>query len=461
MTGREQQLPFDFGGEDGSLDDGSPARPSTARSGIQKKTSRLKKSPRAKVAVEKPVAATTEEALSISEVTLRIKQAVESSLSSMWVAGEITDIARPRSGHLYFTLKDERSQLRGVMWRSVAERLPFDLDDGQSVLCFGDVEVYAARGTVQMVVRKCQPQGMGALQLALAQLQAKLESEGLFAVGRKRLLPRLPRKIAIITSPTGAAIRDFLQAAAARHAGVEIVLIPASVQGPGSVEALISGITVAHQLDPRPDVLIVSRGGGSLEDLWSFNDENFVRALARSRIPTVSAIGHEIDVTLSDLVADVRALTPTDAASRVLPDREVLVDVLEALAATMRRSLFQRIDGSRQRLGWIQSRPIFRNPFEIVHDRSRIVDELDERARTLMWRRVEQQRSRLQQLTAAVSALSPLDVLARGYSVTQNEHGDVIRAVDAVQPGQVLRSRVVDGVIQSIVVKNGDRSSAD
>ncbi len=411
--------------------------------------------------MEKPVAATTEEALSISEVTLRIKQAVESSLSSMWVAGEITDIARPRSGHLYFTLKDERSQLRGVMWRSVAERLPFDLDDGQSVLCFGDVEVYAARGTVQMVVRKCQPQGMGALQLALAQLQAKLESEGLFAVGRKRLLPRLPRKIAIITSPTGAAIRDFLQAAAARHAGVEIVLIPASVQGPGSVEALISGITVAHQLDPRPDVLIVSRGGGSLEDLWSFNDENFVRALARSRIPTVSAIGHEIDVTLSDLVADVRALTPTDAASRVLPDREVLVDVLEALAATMRRSLFQRIDGSRQRLGWIQSRPIFRNPFEIVHDRSRIVDELDERARTLMWRRVEQQRSRLQQLTAAVSALSPLDVLARGYSVTQNEHGDVIRAVDAVQPGQVLRSRVVDGVIQSIVVKNGDRSSAD
>ena len=171
------------------------------------------------------------------------------------------------------------------MWRSVAERLPFDLDDGQSVLCFGDIEVYAARGTVQLVVRKCQPQGMGSLQLAFAQLQAKLEGEGLFAAERKRPLPRLPRRIAIVTSPTGAAIRDFLQAAAARHAGIEIIMIPASVQGPGSVDQLISGIAAAHALDPLPDVLIVSRGGGSLEDLWSFNEEKFVRALARSRIP--------------------------------------------------------------------------------------------------------------------------------------------------------------------------------
>lgn len=469
MTGSDQQLPFDFGGDDRSDEEAdneqsaaskaiagaklpAAAKPTAAsKTRAARKSSSPQNSTERKVVIKKPIAATADDALTISEVTLRIKQAVESSLSSMWVAGEITDIARPRSGHLYFTLKDEHAQLRGVMWRSVAERLPFDLDDGQSVLCFGDVEVYAARGTVQMVVRKCQPQGMGALQLALAQLQAKLESEGLFAAERKRPLPRLPRKIAIITSPTGAAIRDFLQAAASRHAGIEIVLIPASVQGPGSVEALVAGIASAHRLTPRPDVLIVSRGGGSLEDLWSFNDERFVRALARSRIPTVSAVGHEIDVTLSDLVADVRALTPTDAASRVLPDREVLVDVLEALAAIMRRSLFQRIDGSRQRLSWIESRPIFRNPFELVLNRSRLVDELDERSRTLMWRRIEQQRSRLQRLAAAVSALSPLDVLARGYSVTQNEQDTVVRSVNDVQPGQVLRSRVTDGVIESIV----------
>ncbi|TWT56576.1 exodeoxyribonuclease VII large subunit [Allorhodopirellula solitaria] len=457
MTGGDQQLPFDFGGGDDDTVAPSVKPASKSKPRGKRKSAAPKKATQSSGAATKAVASTADDALSISEVTLRIKQAVESSLSSMWVAGEITDIARPRSGHLYFTLKDERSQLRGVMWRSVAERLPFDLDDGQSVLCYGDIEVYAARGSVQMVVRKCQPQGMGALQLALAQLQAKLESEGLFAPERKRPLPRLPRKVAIISSPTGAAIRDFLQAAASRHAGVEIVLIPASVQGPGSVDALVAGIAAAHQLDPQPDVLIVSRGGGSLEDLWSFNDERFVRTLARSRIPTVSAVGHEIDVTLSDLVADVRALTPTDAASRVLPDREVLVDVLGALAATMRRSLFQRIEGSRQRLDWIESRPIFRNPFELVQHRSRLVDDLDEQARGLMWRRVEQQRSRLQQLAAAVSALSPLDVLARGYSVTLNEHGDVVRSVADMQPGQTLRSRVTDGVIESTVVDEAGR----
>ncbi|MCM2369054.1 exodeoxyribonuclease VII large subunit [Aporhodopirellula aestuarii] len=459
MTADQQQLPFDFGGgEDGedAGDDGhaTPAAPKKAGA-ARKKAVRKKREPKVeKGLVAKKPASTAEEALSISEVTLRIKQAVESSLSSMWVAGEITDIARPRSGHLYFTLKDERSQLRGVMWRSTAERLPFELDDGQSVLCFGDIEVYAARGTVQMVVRKCQPQGMGALQLALAQLQAKLESEGLFAIERKRRLPRVPRKIAIVTSPTGAAIRDFLQAAASRHAGVEIVLIPSSVQGPGSVEMLIEGIAAAHRLDPLPDVLIVSRGGGSLEDLWSFNEERFVRALARSRIPTVSAVGHEIDVTLSDLVADVRALTPTDAAIQVLPDREVLVDVLDALDGVMRRSLFRRIDASRQRLDWIESRPIFRNPFELVLNRSRIVDELDERARSAMRRRLEQNESRVKQLAAAVSALSPLSVLSRGYSVTQTEDGTVVRNVGDVNAGQTLRSRVSDGFIESTVQRS-------
>ncbi|MBB3210420.1 exodeoxyribonuclease VII large subunit [Rhodopirellula rubra] len=478
MTADQQQLPFDFGGgDDGPSDENAERKSASKNAAPVKKAARKKRTAAPKTSVEKSLAAdktatektvaertaatktpakkktaaSAEEALSISEVTLRIKRAVESSLSSMWVAGEITDIARPRSGHLYFTLKDDRSQLRGVMWRSVAERLPFDLDDGQSVLCFGDIEVYAARGTVQMVVKKCQPQGMGALQLALAQLQAKLESEGLFALERKRPLPRVPRKIAIVTSPTGAAIRDFLQAAASRHAGVEIVLIPSSVQGPGSVEMLVEGIAAAHQLDPLPDVLIVSRGGGSLEDLWSFNEERFVRALARSRIPTVSAVGHEIDVTLSDLVADVRALTPTDAAIQVLPDREVLVDVLDALDGVMRRSLFRRIESSRQRLDWIESRPIFRNPFEIVLNRSRMVDDLDERARSVMRRRLEQNQSRMRQLAAAVSALSPLSVLSRGYSVTQTNDGTVVRSVDDVQSGQTLQSRVADGVIESTV----------
>lgn len=455
MSGDGQQFAFNFDGEDNSQSessDPSAERPARAISKAASKNSSKKLVK--KNAVHPKPAATAEEALSVFEINGRIKQAVEQSLSSLWVAGEITDIARPRSGHLYFTLKDERAQLRGVMWRSVAERLPFELDDGQSVLCFGDVEVYAARGSVQLVVRKCQPQGMGALQLAFAQLQSKLEAEGLFAVERKRVLPRLPRKIAIVTSPTGAAIRDFLQAAAARHAGIEIVLIPSSVQGPGSVEQLIEGIKAAHQLDPRPDVLIVSRGGGSLEDLWSFNEERFVRMLATSKIPTVSAVGHEIDVTLADMVADVRALTPTDAASRVLPDRQVLVDVLDALNATMRRSLFRRIENSMERLRWIESRPIFKNPLELIHDRSRLVDDLDNRTRELMWRQWRQRESRLQQAATAVSALSPLSVLARGYSVTQTEAGQVVRSIQQVRQGDRIVSRVDDGEIHSTVTSS-------
>ncbi|MCC9645099.1 exodeoxyribonuclease VII large subunit [Rhodopirellula sp. JC740] len=404
-----------------------------------------------KTARKKRAASSSDDALSITELTRQIKSTVETGFPSVWVAGEITDIARPRSGHLYFTLKDDHAQIRGVMWRSVAERLPFELDDGQSVLCMGNVEVYAARGSYQIVVRKCQPQGMGALQIAFAQLQAKLDAEGLFDPDRKRLLPRVPRKIAIVTSPTGAAIQDFLQAAAQRHAGVEIVLIPASVQGPGSVESIIDGMRAAHRLQPRPDVLIVSRGGGSLEDLWSFNEEALVRAIAASRIPTVSAVGHEIDVTLADLVADVRAITPTDAASRVLPDRDAMAAALDNLRLRMTTGLFRRIESDRMRLQSWESRPVFQNPFELVHDRSREIDDWDERGLTAIRRRLEVAQARLATVAAAQSALSPLAVLARGYSVTQNEKGEVVRSADDIQIGDQLRTRVSSGEIRSTV----------
>lgn len=416
--------------------DDKPAKASTSKRKVAKKT---------------PRTSSSDDAISISELTRQIKSTVEAGFPAVWVAGEITDIARPRSGHLYFTLKDDRSQIRGVMWRSVAERLAFELDDGQSVLCMGDVEVYAARGSYQLVVRKCQPQGIGALQLAFAQLQAKLQAEGLFEPERKRLLPRVPRRVAIVTSPTGAAIQDFLQAAAQRHAGIEIVLIPASVQGPGSVESLIDGMRAAHRMRPQPDVLIISRGGGSLEDLWSFNDEQLVRAIAASRIPTVSAVGHEIDVTLADLVADVRALTPTDAASRVLPDRDSMVAALDGLGQMMTINLFRRIQSERQRLENWESRPVFQNPFELVHDRSRELDDWDERGRVAIWRRLEQAQAKLATTAAAQSALSPLAVLSRGYSVTQTKAGQVVRSAGDAQPGDTLRTRLSDGDVFSVV----------
>ncbi|MGB7344038.1 MAG: exodeoxyribonuclease VII large subunit, partial [Pirellulaceae bacterium] len=285
----------------------------------------------------------SERAISVSDLTLHIKAMVEELFPPLWVAGEISDLVRARSGHVYFTLKDDASQIRAVMWRSSAERLNFDMEDGQAVLCFGNLEVYAPRGTYQLVVRKAQPQGIGALQLAFQKLQAKLAAEGLFAAERKRPLPEFPRRIGIVTSPTGAAVRDFLQAAANRFRGVEIVVIPALVQGQGAAKSIVGAIRAAHQLQPPLDVLVVSRGGGSLEDLWCFNEEPVVRAIAESDLPTVSAVGHEIDVTLADLAADVRALTPTDAATHVLPDGRRLISAYQNLSLRLHRSMRNQV----------------------------------------------------------------------------------------------------------------------
>ena len=431
----------------------------TAAKKKQKRQPTAKQSPSTPTAtVRKDAAGSTSKTshdtpLSVAELTLQIKSTLEQPFQRVWVAGELTDVSRPRSGHVYFTLKDEHAQLRGVMWRSVAQRCVFDLDDGQRVLCFGNVEVYPPRGTYQLIVRKCQPEGMGALQLAFLQLQTRLAEEGLFDPERKRPLPRLPRRVAIVTSPSGAAVRDFLQAAAMRHAGVEIVIVPATVQGVGGAESVVQGIAAAHRLRPLPDVLIVSRGGGSLEDLWSFNEEIVVRALAASRIPTVSAVGHEVDVTLSDMAADVRALTPTDAASRVLPDRLTFLTHLDSLGTRLRRHLWDRAARYRHQLDSLSSRPVLARPHEVVRHHSRRVDELDAQGRRAMWQRWRRAESRLQAVAAAQTALSPLAVLARGYSVTQTDDGRVIRSVDQVAPGDLIRTRVDDGEILSTAEK--------
>lgn len=254
-----------------------------------------------------PLNPPVEHAVSVSELTHHIKAILEGTFPAIWVAGEISDLSRPRSGHLYFTLKDDNANLRAVCWRGTASRIDVDIEDGQSVFCFGDVEVYAARGTYQLVVRKVQLQGVGKLQKAFELLQAKLNAEGLFAAESKRALPANPRRIGVITSQSGAAIRDFLEAAAGRYRGVDIVIIPAVVQGPTAAASIVKAIKQAHRCAPPIDVLVLTRGGGSLEDLWCFNEEPVVRAVAASSIPTISAVGHEIDVTLCDLAADVRA----------------------------------------------------------------------------------------------------------------------------------------------------------
>jgi exodeoxyribonuclease VII large subunit len=328
--------------------------------------------------IEKPQ--TEQDVLTVSELTGQIKNVLEGEFPRVWVSGELTDLARPKSGHLYFTLKDDDAQVRGVIWRNTASRLGFQPEDGQHVLCGGEIDVYPPRGSYQLVIRQLQPLGEGAMQLAQRQLQKRLAAEGLFDPEHKKPLPPVPRSIAFVTSPTGAAIRDFLEVLRRRWPAVHVLVIPARVQGEGAAAEIVHGIEQANRLRPAPDVLVVGRGGGSMEDLWCFNEEPVVRAIFDSQLPVISAVGHEIDVTLADLVADRRALTPSEAGEIVVPSRKEM----QARLATARRRLGiavrSKIDSLHARLNELRSRRILRRPDEPLRLLARRIDELEFRA---------------------------------------------------------------------------------
>ncbi|PAY17365.1 exodeoxyribonuclease VII large subunit [Rhodopirellula sp. SM50] len=391
------------------------------------------------------------QAVSVSELNHQLKAVVEGTFPMMWVAGEVTDVARPRSGHIYFTLKDDDSQIRAVMWRNVASRLRFDLKNGQSILCFGGLEIYTVRGTYQIVVRKAQPQGVGTLQLAFEKLKARLNAEGLFSYERKQPLPSHPRRIGVITSPSGAAVHDFLVAAENRMIGAEIFVIPAQVQGSGAAETIVRGLKAAAMVRPKLDVVVVARGGGSLEDLWCFNEEAVVRAIAQCPVPTVSAVGHEVDVTLSDLAADVRALTPTDAATKVFADRSGIVQRVNDLTRRLHRVMQYELERRQVALDALANHPAMSKPMEMVHLRSRLVDELDQRAKQAMDRRLQQSKSDVATLAASLAALSPLNTLARGYSVTSDGDGTAISDASRLEIGERVTTRLASGSFESIV----------
>jgi exodeoxyribonuclease VII large subunit len=393
--------------------------------------------------------------LSVSQLSLLIEGTLEAAFQSLWVSGEISEVTRPQSGHIYFTLRDESAQIRAVIWKSVASRLRFQLEDGQQVICHGDIDVYPPRGTYQLVVRQVEPQGVGVLQFAFKQLQRRLEAEGLFEPARKRLLPPFPRRVGFVTSPTGAAIRDFLQVAARRFRGVEILVIPARVQGEGAADEIARGIKLANCLKPPLDVLVVGRGGGSLEDLWCFNEEIVVRAIYGSRIPVVSAVGHEIDVTLADLVADVRALTPSEAAERIIPSAEDLVIRLAVCQRRIASMLRSRVIAARRHVEQLSRSRVLRNPQSLIYDLSHRLDELDAQSLRAICRRIKSSRDQLTAIACRAEALSPLAVLARGYSVTTRERdGMLIRSPDQVKSGDRILTRLSHGQIGSIVVDN-------
>ncbi len=390
--------------------------------------------------------------LSVAELTARIKHVLETTFPSVWVVGEISDLARPRSGHIYLTLKDEQSQIRAVIWRGVASRLTFDLEDGQQVLCYGDIDVYLPRGSYQLVLRQMERRGVGSLQQRLRELQQRLAAEGLFDAGHKQPLPSFPRRVAVVTSPTGAAIRDFLEVVRQRWQGVDVLIVPTRVQGEGAAAEIARAIALVNRLQPAPDVLVVTRGGGSMEDLWCFNEERVVRAIFASHIPVVSAIGHEIDVTLSDLVADVRALTPTEAAQRVVPSSPEIAASLQHFYSRLQASLGSVAATARARLQSLAQRRVFQKPLDQVREWERRLDELQARAARATQQSLRESRQQVQGKASQLESLSPLAVLARGYSVTlRARDGTVVRDVAALKVGDLLRTRYAIGQTESRV----------
>jgi exodeoxyribonuclease VII large subunit len=386
----------------------------------------------------------------VSELTRDVKALVEEAFASVWVEGEIVDITRHRSGHIYLTLKDADAKLRAVIWRTTAQWLDFEPQDGLAVIVRGRISVYPPRGDYQLMIDVLHPKGIGAHDLALRQLKAKLERLGYFAAERKKPLPRFPIRIALVTSPTGAAVRDMLEILGRRWPIARVLVVPVKVQGEGASESISSGLRVANRF--KADVILLGRGGGSSEDLAAFNTEAVAQAVFESRIPVVSAVGHEIDVTLADLVADRRALTPSEAAELVTPDRQKLLDGLTSVEKRLRDLLLRQWKSAEDRLGDIVARRPFRLPLDRVRDFERRLDETEERLRRGILRKRDGLCHQADALAARLAALSPLNVLARGYSLTRKEcDKSVVRSPDQVQPGDRLVTLLEKGEIVSRV----------
>ncbi|MEM6656287.1 MAG: exodeoxyribonuclease VII large subunit [Planctomycetota bacterium] len=389
--------------------------------------------------------ATPPHALSVSDLTAQIKGLVEESFPDVWVAGEVSNLSRPSSGHCYLTLKDDRAQLRAVVWRGTAQRLRFQLTEGMEIVCHGRMDLYGPRGAYQLVIDQAEPQGVGALELAFRQLKEKLAAEGLFDAERKRPLPRFPRRVGVVTSPTGAAIRDFLEVLRRRWPATEVLVLPVRVQGDGAAGEVAAAVEQSNRLQPALDVLVVTRGGGSMEDLWAFNEAPAVRAIAASRVPTVSAVGHEIDVTLADLAADLRAATPTEAAERVAPSAAEMSARLRTLDDRARQAAWRALRDGRQAIDRLAAaRPLAR-PHAMLDDCVRRLDELEAAAARSIRSACQQHRQRLATLAGKLETLSPVAVLSRGYSLVTNAAGETIRSSDHVAAGDQVRLRFADG----------------
>lgn len=385
-------------------------------------------------------------AWTVTEVNRYLRDLLESdhNLADLWVQGEISNFSRPRSGHIYFTIKDAKASLRGVMWRSAAARQTYLPRDGDSVEVHGSISVYEAGGQYQLYADQIRPLGEGALYQEFLRLKAQLEAEGLFAEERKRPLPRWPRRIGIVTSPTGAALRDMIDTLRRRYPLVEVILAPTAVQGEAAPPGIVRGLQ-ALNLVANPDVILLARGGGSIEDLWAFNDERVARAIAASEAPVISGVGHQTDFTIADFVADLRAPTPTAAAELAVPDRADLQIALTDLRQRLARAALGHTAARRWSLNDLTGRLQRHSPkTRIQSDRQRL-DELAHRANLTLTHWMQLQRAQLSGLGQQLASLNPLAILARGYAIVSHPDGRIVRRVEQVGSGDALKVRVSDG----------------
>lgn len=397
------------------------------------------------------MSAPAQKPVSVSVLTDAIRYSLNSTFSSVCVEGEVSGLSRPSSGHLYFTLKDSSAQLNTILWRTEANRLPFELIDGQRIICGGYIDLYPQRGNYQLIVKQLQPVGIGPLELAFRQLKEKLSRDGLFDPAVKQPLPRYPKTVAVVTSPTGAAIRDFHQVLTRRWPLTNVVVVPVRVQGSGSAAEIAAAIDSLQQSSAAVDVVVVTRGGGSIEDLWSFNDEQVCRSIFASRIPVISGVGHEIDVTLCDLVADVRALTPSEAAERLVPDRATFDRQLTNVENRMRAALTSKIDTAQLMLDQFAHNPLLRRPMDRINRLEIDVDQTQQRLHSQMLRLIKSWEHEMASMAEKLELVSPLGILKRGYSLTTDQNGIVIQSSQQVSPGDIIETKVSDGAIVSRV----------
>ncbi|MCK9230259.1 MAG: exodeoxyribonuclease VII large subunit [Syntrophales bacterium] len=435
----------------------------------------------------------------VSELTAGIKALVETGFGVLWVAGEVSNLRRPGSGHVYFTLKDESSQIRAVMFRQNAAALNFTLEEGSALVCRGRLSVYAARGDYQLVVETAEPRGVGALQIAFEQLKRRLEEEGLFDQGRKRSLPRFPARVGIVTSPAGAVIRDILTVMKRRWPSCDVLLAPVRVQGAEAVPEICEALEIMNGpgIGETLDLIIVARGGGSIEDLQAFNDERVARAIHGSRLPVVSAVGHEIDYTIADFTADLRAPTPSAAAELVVPDRRELAGVVTKMTSGLvsyhrsrRQDLWRRLNSVRERLadpgrritdyrillddrlatlegafrrtlekGEYRTEMLARSlrnlsPSSRIDENRRMVGYLMNKILLTMEYRRGRIRGRVDRSLAVLDSMSPPAVLKRGYSITRRRSdGALLDDVSVLRIGEDVTVRVARGSFHARVTE--------